>query len=538
MAEPRPHSPSQARAIIQEAKSGHGRALAILAEEARAIADPSYAAEALMALSLDSRLPAGVAAPLLEEIIALVAKIDREWRRAEALTDLVKKGSKWRTNGGAGAAIAREKFLNETIRLVSDFEPGQARSQAIQGLAPHLDPATPLLPLALANRGFEFEDAKAVLKGAAVGPEARALLEQVVDPAVRARLLAFAHQNDPRAGLLGWAVGSVRGLPEAERLEVLRGMVAAAREPAELQALRAEAEAMDPEGAARLLAALGARADRMAMGKVALEWFREGVAKCTLIAEAKPRASVRNNLAEGLARAGAVEEANALRVLVQGDRESARPEGMEPVKSAPTIASLPATPPKQSKKEAKRSGIRDAPSRHVLALYDTYEGGLKEVHMRAIARAAPLCYAFDLDLALMGFPAEDLQRLLRAVSSETNIGEGGRYLDELAKAKRVHLVPCTTKEPPTDWSEVGLPVATTPEPDPMKSVDFPPALIAARKAGYDKLCLIMGLGKRGLPDSLLRGVRHHLELTGRKVSMETATAMGVIAERLRNTPPV
>jgi hypothetical protein len=47
----------------------------------------------------------------------------------------------------------------------------------------------------------------------------------------------------------------------------------------------------------------------------------------------------------------------------------------------------------------------------------------------------------------------------------------------------------------------------------------------------------MGLGSKGLPARLLREAPFHLELTGRNVSMETATAMGVLAERLRQVPP-
>ncbi|HEX2065933.1 MAG TPA: DUF531 family protein [Candidatus Thermoplasmatota archaeon] len=187
--------------------------------------------------------------------------------------------------------------------------------------------------------------------------------------------------------------------------------------------------------------------------------------------------------------------------------------------------------------QAAQAEAAPAPRRHVLALYDTYEGGLKEVHLRAIARAAPLCAAFDLDLALMGFPADNVRALAGQAAAETNIGDGGRHLEELVASGRVRLVSCTTREPPQDWSALGLPVATTSEPDPAKLVDFPQLSAAARAGGFDRICLVMGLGKRGLPPSLLKAVRHHLELTGRRVSLETATAMGVLAERLRQLPP-
>ncbi len=44
----------------------------------------------------------------------------------------------------------------------------------------------------------------------------------------------------------------------------------------------------------------------------------------------------------------------------------------------------------------------------------------------------------------------------------------------------------------------------------------------------------MGLGKKGLPESFLKSVPYHLEHTGKDVALETATAMGVIAEQLRS----
>ena len=51
-----------------------------------------------------------------------------------------------------------------------------------------------------------------------------------------------------------------------------------------------------------------------------------------------------------------------------------------------------------------------------------------------------------------------------------------------------------------------------------------------------RVVVLMGLGRKGLPASFLKAAPAHLELTGRNVSLETATAMGVIAERMRQLP--
>jgi len=177
---------------------------------------------------------------------------------------------------------------------------------------------------------------------------------------------------------------------------------------------------------------------------------------------------------------------------------------------------------------------------HILALCDTYEGGLKPIHYRTIARTAPLCRAFNLDLALIGFPSDDLDQLIRDTITETNIGKGGQLLNDLYREGRISLVEATTRAPPKDWKELGLPVATTSHPDMTKQITLHELLgkpgrskkaKAINKAG-SRLCVIMGLGRSGLPPSLLKDVPYHLELTDANIPLETCTVMGIIAERL------
>jgi hypothetical protein len=46
------------------------------------------------------------------------------------------------------------------------------------------------------------------------------------------------------------------------------------------------------------------------------------------------------------------------------------------------------------------------------------------------------------------------------------------------------------------------------------------------------LCVFIGLGRQGLPKSLLDNCPDQFELTGIGASLETAVAMGAIAQRL------
>jgi hypothetical protein len=161
-------------------------------------------------------------------------------------------------------------------------------------------------------------------------------------------------------------------------------------------------------------------------------------------------------------------------------------------------------------------------SRITLGLYNTYEGKkLKDIHIRAIARAAPLCYAFDLNLCLFGFPIKNGEELISILESETQIGGKGALIRTLFEGGRLLFLDAPSK---TVVPELGVLVATTSNPDPRK------------KSVLNRLskpfCVLMGLGGKGLPKSLLTLSSHHVELTGRNVSLETCTAMGVLAAKL------
>ncbi|MES2154391.1 MAG: DUF531 family protein [bacterium] len=518
---PRPHPPSQARALIQEAKSGRGRPLRELLEEAGTIADPSFAAEALMALSMDRRLSGDKAALILDDILKRAAKVDRGFRKAELLGHLAKRGAKWRE--GPSAAPARTRFLDGIVDLAMAMPPGQSLASAIQDVADScpVERLPDLLHMALANQGFELDGGKAVAKAAADAGAAASVvdvLRGVPDAALRARLLGALHHHvaahDPShaSAILEHSLASARRVDDpAVRLDVLRSLVASAESVAALHRIAGAAADLDVETRVRLLAASGGRADRLRDAVQARSWLEEGLALVPDVTDPQARQAIEANLRTGLQRLGG---------------KAAAPTTSGPGPANATVQTerpLPAAAPA-------------AVTRHVLALYDTYEGGLKDVHLRAIARAAPLCMAFDLDLALLGFPASDVRAVAAQAVADTNIGEGGRYLEDLVRAGRVLLVPCTTKEPPTDWTRLGFPVATTSQPAPGKGMALADAASAARAAGATHVCLVMGLGKRGLPASLLRVAPAHLELTGRGISMETATAMGVMAERLRGLP--
>lgn len=176
----------------------------------------------------------------------------------------------------------------------------------------------------------------------------------------------------------------------------------------------------------------------------------------------------------------------------------------------------------------KKPGItppKTPPRKITLGLYNTYESkAIMDAHLRAVARVAPLCYAFDFNLALVGFPDEDIGGLVRRVEAGTRVGGKGSILIELYSQGRIFQM-----DPPkgADVPGVGAVVATTSHPDPKKRVKAEDV-----KKGTEPVVVLMGLGPKGLPGRILKTSRHHLEITGHDVPLETCTAMGVIAALL------
>ncbi|BAD86227.1 hypothetical protein, conserved, DUF531 family [Thermococcus kodakarensis KOD1] len=164
-----------------------------------------------------------------------------------------------------------------------------------------------------------------------------------------------------------------------------------------------------------------------------------------------------------------------------------------------------------------------------LALYNTYDTKrLHEAHLRAIARAAPIAYAYGFHLALVGFPLDGKpMEIAEEVSRHTTIGDGGKYLQELAKANKFHLLEFPKKGFPPQF---GTPVATTRKPWPEKEIT--PLDLTREALSGRSFLLLIGLGRHGLPEEIFKIARYHMDVTGKRTSLETCTAMGAIGARI------
>ncbi|MDV3103852.1 DUF531 domain-containing protein [Thermococcus waiotapuensis] len=165
-----------------------------------------------------------------------------------------------------------------------------------------------------------------------------------------------------------------------------------------------------------------------------------------------------------------------------------------------------------------------------LALYNTYDTRrLHEAHLRAIARAGPIAYAFDFHLALVGFPLEGKPLdVAEKIAGNTTVGRGGKYLVELARNNKFHLLYFPRGGFPPQF---GTPVATTRKPSEGKKIT--PLEVARRAVSGESFMLLVGLGRRGLPEEIFKLTQYHMDITGRGVSLETCTAIGAIPSKIR-----
>jgi hypothetical protein len=161
-------------------------------------------------------------------------------------------------------------------------------------------------------------------------------------------------------------------------------------------------------------------------------------------------------------------------------------------------------------------------NRVTLGIMNTYEGkSLRSIHIRTIARAVPLCYAYNLNLCLFNFPLDNEIDIATIVERESCIHNGSKYIKQLLSKGQLFI----KKTPRSPISkEIGKIIATTSKPSIKKQIT-----INRLKSDKTPYCVIMGLGKRGLPKRILELSHHHLEITGKNVSLETCTVMGILA---------
>ncbi|HJO27937.1 MAG: DUF531 family protein [Candidatus Poseidoniia archaeon] len=469
MARHREHMPSAYRTLIRGSRQG--APLEGLVEQAHAL-EPYYRAQALLELSSRNDVAQRQAQSLVRDALSTAERVEQEWRHAELVGELAKGLADWRSARDRPPAMRALMVHLQTLH-------GEALVTVLKEVAPRLPAQLQhgLLELALANTGQEVASAKPVLRAWVSDLQPAAVMANLSQlPRQQAvRLLGYLHLQLRRKKRTVSPTPLEQALTLGPGAEGLRYLASVAEQD-ELNLLTDASRERPPDEAARLLGTLAGTVHRLGNRTLAQEWLVEGSKLAGEINDDTTRQKVLETLARGQERLSS-----------------------KAAKATPAVvAELPTSAGK-----------------HALGLWNGYRGGLKGPHLRALARAGALCAGFGFELALVDFPEMDLPILARRVAQESH-ADGGSWFAALVAEKRVRQFSGV----PGKW--VGTLVATTPQP----AKPEPPDSFEGR------LCLLMGVGPQGLPGKLLKASKFHLELTGHSVELETATAMGVIAERL------
>lgn len=565
------HQPSLFREIKREGK--RGGAVENLIQKARHIEDPYYGAKALCYLALmpGKGITHQRANELADEGVALVNEIDKDWRKAEALVDICKMTGQQKER--------KEHMLNNILDTIVNIPPGKALSDAIQGCTANIGSSRLkiLFKVALQNAGYELNNLKKIIRAWAPHCNTQEKWKNIMEAAngihddlLRCKTLGYIHLQMKRVpGVEGiFFLKAIRdGLECRDRtlVKTFQYLITISTEIEELGTLEREIESMESaENSAPLLSSLGGAFHRNGEMERGIKLFRQGADRCRYITRAGNRTKTLINVGKGMARCNRMEEAKdiflqALHHAKQEPRLEYRVKkvmekyGMSPTKEGEgegegeSEGEAGAEGKKERSendlsiiegkaKEDKKIGTpgRSNPEQHmpvtdILGLYNTYEGKFSEPHLRSVARAAPLCVAFGLGLALVNFPAMSARKIVESVSKETRIGKGGKYLRQLESEGRIFLIEGDK------CAELGLPIATTSHPTAVKKNTMSGSLENATKE-HDKKrgIVLMGLGNKGLPTSVLSSSQHHVEITGNDTPLETCSAMGIIAHMMGN----
>lgn len=530
----RSNDASRSRHIQRMSKEGKDPE--IILKEMERIKDPYFRSLSFLAIARSNKISPKKKEDLLGHSIEESDGVPQEWRRAELLS-LLMKGS--RELDDESNNILQEMVLER----LEAFPPGQGLSDALEGVSSYLEPGhwKKMLEISLNNSGFEKTNAKTLIRqiiktgrweqGYQIVQERASYLE---DDELAVSLLSYLHhQVRKKAGektgsrALEYALARIKKLEEESSAKYFSILCMNNRSLKDLDLLeRSTRDIQNTLPCLRSLSDLATASDKAGDRKKAFGYLDEAASMIDDLENDKDILEALALIASAMARLDEKERSLSLFeraiALTEGDPVSKK-RLEDRMRKAGMVETL-------RKDSQSATDLPSSATRHVLALYDTYEGGLKQTHVRAVSRAAPLCAAFSLDLALMGFPSDDIERIVELSSVETNIGRGGRYLKELHREGRVFLVKCSQGGPPNDWKELGLPVATTSRPQKDKTVSMEKAKeIARREHGLGRVCLIMGIGRKGLPRSIIDSALYHLEITGSNIPLETATAMGILS---------
>ena len=485
------HDPSSCRQILRDfRRTGLTHELLDRAIDLNA---GVYRAEALCGLCASDDMSDDERAEWVPIIVEAIQDEERDWRIGECIVAISRLLGRW-PDGNAG-----RKLAYNIINITEELEPSEAKTDAVKAICPKAPTQSlpELLKIAIDNDGLEVKTARPVIKSIVessnVGMiEKSVALVEDTEPDIAVRLLTTMHNAINQSDIQISPTAMERMLPllkEAEP-ETIRTVCVQAATTQDVQELYGALQGTSQD-ALRWIVTLAGKADQVGSPELSRELLEYACQHVDSLDE-RTANKIRKNISKAYRKLGEEELASELY----------SPE----ITSSEGGVDLP-------KQDVEGKG-------HTLALVDTYSGKIGIPHIRVLARAAGAAWGFGLDIALVDWPADDLDILCESALKESRM-EGVNHLLDLKNSSRIRLT--TTEEILS--GRCGHPVATTHKPKG-GSVD-----LESLEGG---VCMLIGLGHQGLPKRILDNCDDQFELTGVGASLETAIAMGAIAQRLNN----
>ena len=469
----RKHAPSLMRQVRRELKQG--RDLDSLYSKVKLISDPYY-----RSLSFYLLIPyLSPKSKQFEEAISLASKdieeVRQPWRRIELIGSISKSLK----------AILDTEIKNELYSLILE-KLGNERDKDINHFLTKYSKNFPefcldsLLVMASKLKGYEFEAGKTIIRhGIRDGSKFKFInaLHQF-DTTSRAKLFGYLHLQQSKMNRSTDSSALIKALEYAKNRESLLYLVRVCSNQSDFILFEKHISDLSTDDQVVLLISLTSRADRKKLKKLANNLYDKSVEQYNILPESLSKNKIRAKL----------------------DLTLERLKGIRAPKKDKSVKTL---------SEIRKKGV------HTLALYNTYGGNWHHPHFKSVFKAVNLCASFELDLALVNFPAISAENLAKEIKKEMRLPNEG-YIRSLLDKNRLNFF---NKEIDESWA--GTVVATTENPDKSK-LSLPSG----------RICMVMGLGPKGLPPSFVGKVKYHFELTGSNIGFETGTAMGAISAHL------
>ena len=467
------HNPSIARRIQQDLKKGESPEQLI--PIAKSITDPYYVSLSLTYIASSDSLKSSKSEKLFKMVFSQANHVNQSWRRLELLGEISKKIKNIRDMD------LKEKQYQQILKLILS-EKGKNAKEFFVKNAKHFPPTLleSLLNSTLKLRGYEGESSKAIIRCWINQKPIEELVTTLSElkGELKVKLLGYLHFQAHKSKIKSDSSPLEEALKSADSEEMLRYLVRVSSQASDLELVESFITNISPEESVPIFIALVARADRKGWSQEA-SYF---VSKAENIIRSIKNSEIRDKFESKLQiTTDRIKGVNSKKVF------------------APTEPMVPLS----------NSG------NHTLGIYNTYGGNWNHPHYKAVFKASNICSAFDLNLALIGFPSIELDRLTKEIIKEMRLPNEG-YLSQLISKDRVRFF-----DNDIDESWAGSKIVTTATPDSSK-LEKPEG----------KLCMIMGLGPKGLPKSYIDKSNYHFEITGNGVAFETGTAMGAIAGHL------